>query len=62
MTRINPTFIQVALVVTFSMFFTCARNPVSGKRELNLMSQEQEIAIGKQSHPSIVSSMGLYEN
>jgi predicted Zn-dependent protease len=44
------------------MFFTCARNPVSGKRELNLMSQEQEIAIGKQSHPSIVSSMGLYEN
>jgi predicted Zn-dependent protease len=44
------------------MFFTCARNPVSGKRELNLMSQEQEIAIGKESHPSIVSSMGLYEH
>lgn len=62
MKRINPTFIQVALVVTFSMFFTCARNPVSGKRELNLMSQEQEIAIGKESHPSVVASMGLYEN
>lgn len=26
------------------------------------MSTEQEIAIGKESHPSIVASMGLYEN
>ena len=26
------------------------------------MSQEQEISIGKESHPSVVASMGLYEN
>jgi predicted Zn-dependent protease len=60
--RTNSAFIQVSLVVTLSLFATCARNPVTGKRELNLMSQEQEIAIGKESHPSIVSSMGLYDN
>jgi predicted Zn-dependent protease len=40
----------------------CARNPVTGKRELSLMSTEQEIALGKESHPSIVATMGLYED
>lgn len=40
----------------------CSRNPVTGKRELSLMSTEQEIAIGKESHPSVVSSMGLYDD
>ena len=41
---------------------SCARNPVTGKRELSLMSTEQEIAMGKEAHPSIVASMGLYED
>src|SRR5919199_2360447 len=41
---------------------SCARNPVTGKREISLMSTEQEIAIGKESHPSVVATMGLYEN
>lgn len=40
----------------------CARNPVTGKREISLMSTEQEIALGKESHPSVVATMGLYEN
>ncbi|MFC5407790.1 M48 family metalloprotease [Larkinella bovis] len=40
----------------------CARNPVTGKRELSLMSTEQEIALGKESHPSVVTTMGLYED
>ena len=40
----------------------CARNPVTGKREISLMSTEQEIAIGKESHPSVVATMGLYED
>lgn len=40
----------------------CSRNPVTGKRELILMSTEQEIALGQQSHPSIVATMGLYED
>jgi len=40
----------------------CSRNPVTGKRELILMSTEQELALGKESHPSIVATMGLYED
>lgn len=47
-----------ATVATFS----CSRNPVTGKRQVILMSKEQEIAIGQQSHPSVVSTMGLYDD
>ena len=41
--------------------FSCAVNPVTGKKELSLMSEEKEIALGKQSDPSIVASFGLYD-
>lgn len=41
---------------------SCSRNPVTGKREVILMSEEQELALGKESHPSIVATMGLYED
>jgi predicted Zn-dependent protease len=41
---------------------TCSRNPVTGKKELILMSTEQEIALGQQSHPSVVATMGLYDD
>lgn len=40
----------------------CSRNPVTGKRQVILMSKEQEIALGQQSHPQVVATMGLYEN
>ena len=48
------------LAVGLSSLWGCSRNPVTGKNELILMSKEQEIAIGKESHPSIVATMGLY--
>ncbi len=40
----------------------CAKNPVTGRRDFVLMSEKQEIALGKQSDPSIVASFGLYQN
>ncbi|WP_375445796.1 M48 family metalloprotease [uncultured Fibrella sp.] len=57
-----PTTLRLLTLALTLTLTNCARNPVSGKRELSLMSTEQEIAIGKESHPSIVASMGLYEN
>ncbi len=39
---------------------SCSRNPVTGKREVMLMSQSQEIALGAQSDPSIIQQYGLY--
>lgn len=49
---------------TFSLMVivSCSRNPVTGKRELMLMSESQEIALGKEADPSIVAEYGLYEN
>lgn len=46
------------------MFFfsTCARNPVSGKRQVVLMSEAQEIAMGKEADPQIIAQYGLYED
>jgi predicted Zn-dependent protease len=44
------------------LLHSCAKNPVTGRNELMLMSKNQEIAMGKQSDPEIISFMGLYEN
>jgi predicted Zn-dependent protease len=40
----------------------CAVNPVTGKREFMLMSENQEIALGKSAHGDIVKTYGLYDN
>nr|WP_229236047.1 M48 family metalloprotease [Dyadobacter tibetensis] len=40
----------------------CSRNPVTGKKELIFMSKEKELAIGAESHPSVVATMGLYDD
>ncbi len=51
------------LVAIFSYcMYSCAVNPVTGKKEISLMSEEKEIAMGKQYDPSIVASMGLYDD
>lgn len=62
MMKMRKILSYVFLIVGISSFYGCSRNPVTGKRELILMSKEQEIALGKESHPSVVASMGLYEN
>ena len=38
----------------------CAVNPVTGKRELVLVSEGQEVAMGAQSDPAVVAQFGLY--
>ncbi|MEZ0486311.1 M48 family metalloprotease [Fibrella aquatica] len=57
-----PTLSKLVIASLALLLTNCARNPVTGKRELSMMSPEQEIAIGKESHPSIVATMGLYED
>ena len=41
---------------------SCAVNPVTGKKQLMLMTEEQEIAMGSNYDPSVISTFGLYEN
>lgn len=50
------------LSATFLLFNSCARNPVTGKRQVVFMSEEQEIAMGKEADPQIIAQYGLYED
>ena len=53
----------ISLLISFLLVAnSCTRNPVTGKKEFTLMSKQQELALGKQSDPSIVSSFGLYQD
>ncbi len=50
------------LIISTLIISSCSRNPVTGKREIMLMSESQEISMGKQSDPAIVAQFGLYQN
>jgi len=41
---------------------SCAINPVTGKRELALLSESQEISMGREADPQIVAEYGLYDD
>jgi predicted Zn-dependent protease len=42
--------------------FSCARNPVTGKSELALVSEAQEIQMGQQAAQDVARSIGLYND
>jgi predicted Zn-dependent protease len=41
---------------------SCAVNPVTGERELALISERQEIEIGRSADPDITRALGLYDD
>ena len=51
-------------IYTFAvaMLLSCSVNPVTGKKEVMFLSEEKEIALGKNSDPQIQSMYGVYEN
>jgi len=54
---------SVALLLSVSWIFAaCAVNPVTGERELSLLSKEQEIQLGNESDPAIVAQYGVVED
>lgn len=53
-------FICIASSVLFVN--SCAVNPVTGKKQVVLMSEAQEIAMGKDADPQIIQQYGLYED
>ena len=55
----------LVLIVLFSvdiLFHSCAVNPVTGKKQLMLMSEQQELAMGAGYDPEVLSTFGPYEN
>jgi len=52
-----------AIVVALLVWaVSCAVNPVTGKRELMLMSSADELAMGQQTDPQILQTYGKYED
>jgi predicted Zn-dependent protease len=53
----------VLLVVGLTVgLLSCARNPVTGKSELSLVSESQEIQMGQQASKEVAQSIGLYND
>ena len=50
-------FLTMALIST-----TCAVNPVTGKSQIMMMSEQQEIQMGKEYDPQVIATFGEYKN
>ena len=59
MNRKSITAIGLALLV-FALNNSCSVNPATGQRQLSLINEQQEIAMGKQAHQLVLDSMPSY--
>ena len=50
------------LVVAATTIAACATNPATGKKEISLMSESQEIALGQQMDAEVRREMGVYND
>jgi predicted Zn-dependent protease len=48
------------VLVTMALATGCAMNPVTGNRELALVSEAQEIEMGRQGSADVIATVGLY--
>lgn len=55
---------KIVLFSTLSLaifsFNRCAKNPVTGKSQVVLMSESQELAMGQEADPQVIAQYGLY--
>lgn len=58
----KPLATAGALAAAGFLTLSCATNPATGRREFNIMSEAQEIALGQQTHPQIQQEMGVYDD
>lgn len=57
------SLLPAALLLTLATVLTgCAINPATGKRQISLVSEAQEIAMGEEADPAISASYGLYDD
>lgn len=61
-TRLRNHFTILAGCVLLLLLQACAVNPVTGRRQLMLYSEQDEIAMGKQTHEQIQQQYGFYND
>lgn len=53
---------KVGLIFCLILLSTCAINPVTGKKQMVMMSEDQEIAMGKEADPQVLAFFGSYND
>jgi predicted Zn-dependent protease len=51
-----------SLLTLVGFLVGCATNPVTGRREISLVSEGQELALGKEGHAAVLQEYGVYDN
>lgn len=51
----------LALISTGLLLAACATNPVTGKREFNIVSEQQEQQMGDKAHQDVIREFGVYD-
>jgi predicted Zn-dependent protease len=62
MTKSNRIVWIILILAAILAIIACAINPVSGKKELMLFSEKQEIAMGQETDLQIKQQFGIYED
>jgi predicted Zn-dependent protease len=60
MNRLRILFTVSLIITVVALIISCAVNPVTGKRQLMLMSESQEIALGASYDPQVIATFGEY--
>jgi len=66
MSRTNPApasiRILTAALLASQMLAGCATNPVTGKKQISLVSEGKELQMGAEADPAVISEYGLYSD
>ncbi|MDO8952763.1 MAG: M48 family metalloprotease [Draconibacterium sp.] len=62
MKYLEITYRLIFLATIMVLIPSCAINPVTGKKQLMLMSEGQEVALGAQYDPTVISTFGEYKS
>jgi predicted Zn-dependent protease len=61
-TRPSALALRLLPLVAAATFVACATNPATGKKEISLMSESQEISLGQQMDGEVRREMGVYND
>ncbi len=62
MKRLN-IYVKISfLLAAILLVISCAINPVTGKRQVMLMTEQQELALGSQYDPQVIATFGEYKS
>lgn len=52
---------RLALLLTVLLLSACATNPVTGRREFMIISEQEEQALGDRAHPQVIEQFRIYD-